>query len=249
MEQLLYRYFTLTHGLEALQTGRWKIGKLTELNDPFDCYPLIQSKLVPEAEWARIADAMVESLAQDSGLLCFSKTVTDPVLWSHYSESHMGLALGFDFSQEENVMEVKYDKDRPRIMFDELVALRDRSDLVSTPQGRTLISSFATKAPSWSYEQECRVMIDFQDCTLVGRNYFRNFPQHLLREVVLGARCPMSMADIYRIIGHSAATSDARTLKYPSDTCIRQCRKNPSGFTLEFHDFIKPLPSDEIVDG
>ena len=36
---LVYRYFKEEHGLQALQEGRLKVGRLFELNDPLDCQP------------------------------------------------------------------------------------------------------------------------------------------------------------------------------------------------------------------
>jgi len=39
------------------------------------------------------------------GLLSFTSTPHEPTLWSHYAESHMGIALGFDISPNSLVLE------------------------------------------------------------------------------------------------------------------------------------------------
>ena len=33
------------------------------------------------------------------GVLSFSKTSTDALLWAHYADGHRGLCLGFDFEK------------------------------------------------------------------------------------------------------------------------------------------------------
>jgi len=39
---------------------------------------------------------MKNELAQERGLLRFSRDWHNPVLWSHYASRHTGLCLGFD---------------------------------------------------------------------------------------------------------------------------------------------------------
>ena len=37
---LLYRYFSLQWGLDAIQKMEWNVGRMAEFNDPLDCQPI-----------------------------------------------------------------------------------------------------------------------------------------------------------------------------------------------------------------
>ena len=61
-------------------------------------------EIVREQLWKIQAD-----LNAKIGLLSFSSTPREPTLWSHYAESHKGIALGFDIASNLLVLdEVKY---------------------------------------------------------------------------------------------------------------------------------------------
>jgi len=40
--------------------------------------------------------ATKEQINENKGLICFSKSWSNPLMWGHYAEKHAGMCLGFD---------------------------------------------------------------------------------------------------------------------------------------------------------
>jgi hypothetical protein len=116
---------------------------------------------------------------------------------SHYADSHRGIALGFDYEIEDestDLLEVKYD---PKRLFVNVLGFFDASTKEQLKVIKLLLSS---KAPSWRYEREFRVLPHFDFCEAEGGQYFKEIPDDFLKEVVLGVRCPIQEEYIKRII-------------------------------------------------
>ena len=87
----LYRFLDAHYGLLAVADRRIKISTIMELNDPFEFLGVNLSNR--QFRWA--LRETKRQLSESQGLLCFSKTWRNPVLWGHYADSHRGLCLGF----------------------------------------------------------------------------------------------------------------------------------------------------------
>ena len=61
--------------------------------------------------------AMKTQLNETKGLICFSRTWSNPLLWGHYAEKHTGIALGFDVP-DQLLSQVLYTSQRVRIDVD-----------------------------------------------------------------------------------------------------------------------------------
>jgi hypothetical protein len=98
----VYKFLCEKYGLLALRERRIKISRMADLNDPFELLPLQQSN-------RRVREALhaVKLRASLWGLLCFSASWHDPVIWAHYSDKHRGLCLGFDIP-EDRYQKIKY---------------------------------------------------------------------------------------------------------------------------------------------
>jgi DUF2971 family protein len=159
---LLYRYFCLEHAVACIEERRLKVGHLAELNDPYDCFPRVEN-LPSDAKGFDLgfSQGMLSSWGNKFGIICYSATVNDPVLWSHYSTGHRGIALGFDVS-ENLVVKVNYSDERPVLDF----ALFN----ISTPEEAAhfaksvMTKIFSVKATSWSYEKEYRQFLWLESC-------------------------------------------------------------------------------------
>lgn len=186
---MLYRYLSLEHGFKALQERKLKVGRLFDLNDPYDCFPKLTSegRDLSEAE----AHTKLVPYGDKIGLLCFSRKINDPVMWSHYAERHKGLALGFEYPSGELIYEVAYQKNRSRLDIKCLEAATD-----DYTRMRILATSFTMKAESWFYEGECRQFIDLKGCRPDGVFYFQTLPEPYLREVVIGSESNVQVSDI-----------------------------------------------------
>jgi hypothetical protein len=80
--------------LKTIESRSFRVGRLHELNDPFE-WRMGVSGSIPEGE--AIAQALMESvndeLGHDMGVLCFSDTSEQSVLWSHYADKHYVVAF------------------------------------------------------------------------------------------------------------------------------------------------------------
>lgn len=82
------------------------------------------------------------------GVLCFSKTNENPLLWAHYSDKHRGVCLIYDTQKDkilfDRTMEIMYRANYPKINF---IKERARFDEL-----------VLTKSNDWIYEQEVRAI-------------------------------------------------------------------------------------------
>jgi hypothetical protein len=122
------------------------------------------------------------------GIVCFSDTVTDPVLWSHYADKHRGVAFEVSYTfNPEHLIKMDYTKQRP--IFD--------ANRLHDPAGvdghlKPLLNQLLRqKSSGWSYEREYRVFVDLKECDISGGRYFKPIPDHFLTRVILGYKCPL----------------------------------------------------------
>ena len=83
------------------------------------------------------------------GVACFSKTVDDILMWSHYADGHRGFCLEFDtgFAPLQDATKVVYDDHLPSLR------LADAHKGIEFPNAALM----STKSAHWRYEQEWRV--------------------------------------------------------------------------------------------
>ena len=110
----LYHFIDTQWGLEDLGKKHLKIARINELNDPFEFMGIDLS----DDKSRELMRGLKDYLNQKYGLLCFSKGWQNPLLWSHYADSHKGLCLGFDVLDdipgvsEKPLLKVKYRNER-----------------------------------------------------------------------------------------------------------------------------------------
>ncbi len=193
----LYRYLRGEYAVQAIEEGFLKIGRLAEVNDPFEFRPAIVGlpKGTPQEAIERRESFFIKKLNDSVGILCFSdeRTVTDPVVWSHYSEGHRGIALGFEYPNLGRLVELG--KFIHVTYLDERVLIND----YEFSQGHTAKNLevakalLGRKAKNWGYEREYRLFVDLRGPKVVTRNgmYWHDIPKDKLVEVVPGCRCPI----------------------------------------------------------
>src|ERR1700678_345695 len=115
-------------------------------------------------------------------VLCFAETETNILLWSHYANSHKGVALGFEVqsgSDLQAVRKVSYSKDVPfPVTLQEML-------LYLTSQAPK------PKSEDWSYEKEWRIL---RKASEVGPDRFIDipFPPEELVAIYWGCRASES---------------------------------------------------------
>ena len=170
--------------IRDLNEQRLKVSRFSELNDPFELVAagLGQKKLRQRFEpWKN-------ARSDEYGVLCFTTTWTNPVMWSHYADEHKGMCLGFDVP-DDLLTKVDYRPDR--------LAMTE-NDLEDGEPSRALLHRLVfAKYDAWSYEAEVRIIVPFAEPPRAGKLQFKCFDQDLkLTEVIVGARCEKTKKDI-----------------------------------------------------
>lgn len=185
----LYQFIRSEHALEAIGLRRLKISRLDRLNDPFEMFAGTQSE--PRARLAM--RVFRQTIAPAMGILCFSRSWQNPVMWGHYADSHRGLCLGFDVD-DEIAMPVTYVP--KRLNFDEYMTGKF-TDAEASSLAAKLVR---TKYSHWRYEKEVRCWIPLnQNDDSIQFHYFGK--QIRLREVFIGFQSEITRPDIQAALG------------------------------------------------
>lgn len=197
----VYHLMSEHWALSAIRESRLKLARLGDMNDPFE---LLAIEL-PKRRDRNVFNRLKAEMEQTIGLLCFSRSWSNPVLWSHYGDKHRGICLGFDIS-DELAKPVSYQGKRLAAQMEHATA-RDSNETL----GYKLLT---TKFEHWRYEDEVRVIVRLDGAPRDGAHYFAPFGNGLrLREVVTGHRCQLSSADLRTTMeaaGHRASIIRAR---------------------------------------
>jgi len=176
-----YKFLDERFGLKSLSERRLKISTLADLNDPFELLPYEMTDRNRRVTLMKTRD----ELSRNRGVLCFSASWRDPVVWAHYSDKHRGLCLGFEIP-DEHCKKVKYVENR--LQFPRVPTLADAEVLLFT------------KYINWQYEEEIRVWAALNDSE--EGLYFSNFGEALrLVKVIAGARSSLPESKIVLALG------------------------------------------------
>ena len=177
-------YFTgAQYGIGNIALRRIKVSRFGELNDPFE---LLGVNLSDKAKRAAFRKTK-EELDKSKGLICFSRTWKNPVLWGHYAEKHTGVALGFDIP-DAYLVPVIYAK---RLLDADLHLKSGR------PTKELIDRLIRTKFYDWKYENEMRLFVDLDHESAEGGKYFCSFSNELrLAEIILGPKCDLPISGV-----------------------------------------------------
>ncbi len=189
----VYKFLNAKWGLEALEARRLKIARISDLNDPFE---MLGTNLSNQ----ELRNAFVEmkfALNKNRGLLCFSKSWRNPLLWSHYSDRHRGLCLGFDVP-DKLLMSVTYTRKRTTseklFSNDQLIREREMKRLLRT------------KFSHWRYENEVRCVVSLEDKDPHNGHYFFEFSNEMqIKQILVGAEACISRRDVEKALGDENA--------------------------------------------
>ncbi len=91
---IVYHFISSKFALKALRDRRLKISRINELSNPFQL-------CAADFSDSDTQETFKKQVNEQYGVICFSEQYQDPVLWSHYANSHRGVALisfGFNSS-------------------------------------------------------------------------------------------------------------------------------------------------------
>ena len=164
------------------------------LNDPFEFAALKALKDYPAKQ----------SEFRNAGVTCFCRSISNPLLWSHYANSHKGFAIGFDSSHTffggdkgdglRFLHHVRYEDIPPSLdhyTIDELA-----------------MAAVTTKPTCWSYEQEVRMIKQ------EGGIAF-DIPHDTIKEVLFGAEMKVSrIREIMELLIEKGFNTDFLWMRY-----------------------------------
>jgi hypothetical protein len=186
--------FYLTHAkyaLDDLHKCHLKISRLEDLNDPFE----LMAVALPEPAHRIALEATKRQIGETRGVICFSQSWRNPVLWAHYADKHRGIALGFEID-ESKIQTISYASQRLRMKLED-----ESGNPALTPEMMNAI--LTTKYRDWKYEKEVRVVCALEDIDPETGLYFAAFDASLrLRQVILGPRCTVTHEQIAEAVHH-----------------------------------------------
>jgi hypothetical protein len=177
-----YHLLSSHHALDNLRRRRLKIARLDDLNDPFDLWALAQ----PDQKVRMALRLFRREVSQHFGMVCFSLSWQNPLLWSHYGDRHRGMALGFDLNPAK-CKKVKYVKERPQLRKVDLTVAHEL---------------LFTKYVDWRYEEEIRTFLNLNDIDPATNLYFADFCDDcVLREAIVGPLCDVTEQGLREVLG------------------------------------------------
>jgi hypothetical protein len=194
---ILYYFVNQEFGLKDLRERRLKISDIVGLNDPFD----FLSVAAPTKAARKMLREWRQDMANDFGLICFSRNWHSPVQWAHYADRHKGMCLGFEID-ESHLRQVNYVQSRP------VWPAAPQPWPLSVKQ-RVIDQLLYTKFAHWSYEDEYRLFTRKESQDLDG-NFCANFSDALkLKQVLVGACSALTRSNLNAALGGLAENVDA----------------------------------------
>lgn len=214
----VFHFINTNYGISNLSLKRIKISRFIHLNDPFE---FLAADLLDVRDRAAL-NKFKDNLNSTKGMICFSGSWSNPLLWGHYADKHAGMALGFDVP-DEYLSRVQYTTQRARVEFDQ------KTRTIVNGQGVTE-RLLRTKFSDWKYENEIRMFVDLDPKLQEGENHFVEFSNDLiLREVILGLKCDLPVSCVRQLLKDEPisvkvlkAGMALRTFKIIEDRSTRQ---------------------------
>jgi len=181
----LYYYSPAKHLIANLARKRLKVSLIDDLNDPYEILGIYRRS-------KNLANRLAElrtNVSVSYGFICLSEVEWNPVMWAHYADCHRGVCYRFDVAQD-HLWQVDYLKE-PK----SLTNVRN-----AQPEDR-LRALISTKSNEWRYEREHRLVVKLKSATHEDGLYFESLSNKLvLREVRLGLRCALTLAEIRKVV-------------------------------------------------
>lgn len=160
-------------------------------NDPFefgigDIFSLNSSGKLEllDKEKFLIREKYIENI-NNAGVICYSNSDYNSLLWSHYADHHKGICLVFDVNNEErlkHLRKVEYSNKIFKPVF----------ETDSHKKFEELVKIFTIKSEVWSYEQEYREIF-------YSKNSHNPYPGKLV-EVIFGCRSEIKDIELVKSI-------------------------------------------------
>lgn len=199
-KSILYRYLSAEAALKTLETRSLRVSRLAELNDPFEWLLGVEDD---SPEILKRHDELFQFMNENYGIISFSAVASDPVIWSHYANSHKGVAIEVNHDLDETLLKVDYVNERPTVPKH---CARDPENHIE--ELRPIFSDFfRRKSPSWKYAHEYRVAAELNTCEVGGGMFFKKIPDNFVMRVIIGSRSSVSAKYVRRVLDSNGLNS------------------------------------------
>jgi hypothetical protein len=98
---MIYRYFKCAnYASDVISAKRLHFANPREFNDPLESVVMFDRQRDSNGNTQYFDTVQYVGKPIDGlGLCCFSRSIDNYLLWSHYADSHKGVCLGFDFAR------------------------------------------------------------------------------------------------------------------------------------------------------
>ncbi len=197
----LYRYFPAAAAINTIERHQFRVGRILELNDPFEWSMCVDADSPQDIEKARYEMDQMRTafLNEKYGVISFCYTVNDPVIWSHYADKHRGIAFKAACQSSlvgVELLPVTYRKKRVCIPY---IPEGEREQRIEelVPGFKKF---FRYKAASWGYEKEVRGVVELKSCKVADGMFWWSIPDGFLKSVIMGLRSTVSVSYIRRAL-------------------------------------------------
>lgn len=217
----LFRYRSINDFLwQELELAQFYCCSPFELNDPFDCQIDWRSSLKRALASTKITDDRRNRLAtlrekflgadapSGAGVCCFTCKANDPLMWSHYANSHRGVCLLYEIPH--NYFMKRYSPEANKDFFfvggapvnykNTFYDWLTTGDLDSPHPGcvdeNALTELFTVKAREWGHEEEYRI--------ITRRPGKMAFEPRFLKQVAFGLATPASHRELLTRVARRA---------------------------------------------
>lgn len=196
----IYHLLSSEYAINNIALKRIKVSRYSDLNDPFE----LMAGELSDKSLRKSIQKIKNDLNKLNGLICFSKSWHNPVLWSHYADKHKGIALGFEVD-EKHLSHIKYSQNRVEARFKD-----NNSDSGLDPAYANDL--LHTKYKHWEYEEESRLHVKLATSDEEGGLYFSSFDGVALKlvEVILGHSCNIPINVIKTLVDLSYENVEVR---------------------------------------
>ena len=169
---ILYKYYSESSGMAALESGRLGFRNPRYFNDPLEL-----------SYYSRIADApgtglenQINEIQDSVAILSLTTSDENPLMWAHYGDEHRGFCIGYDvscpfFSSDYCLIpaskgKVIYKNEKPVSdspefdlgLYDAFLQAMGLEEDVTSKTAEIARKLYLTKSEDWEYEDEYRVV-------------------------------------------------------------------------------------------
>jgi hypothetical protein len=212
----LYHFLNVGYAIDDVEKKRVKISLWKDVNDPWELMPFDLSDL----RNLRALEGFKTTMSKQFSFVSLCKHWRSPLMWVHYAERHQGAALGFEVT-DAFCTPIKY---VPNVYLLPTAKPQRMGEQILNDGRRVIDVMLDTKFDGWSYEEEVRVFANQDGSnTENGIEFYPLSADFALREVILGEKCPLSIAQFRASVpSMDASVSVIRARRAVHDFCLEE---------------------------